>query len=344
MSNNTKIMIINILTILVASINIFLNNLLNGYFVLLSLFIISILLTIFLSNPKVTTKRLKYNILDISLILIITFTFLYLFSILTDFTSAKFDFTSLLLKIPFILNIILIERIRYYTIIKTNNLYLKILITISLIIVYVSISSNISIYLLPIIINNILCTYLTKEFGYYPLIYYLIIINTYYYLPFLPNLSDNYKSLINTILSIIIIFRYNYNINENNIKKSRKKGWLIIYLIIIILLFTLVYYTSGIFKYQAIVVRNDTMFPTIDNGDIIFINKDMDLVGKDDIIAYYYNDNLIVSRVYEIKVFDNELYYYTKGDNDIYTNNYLIKKEDILGVLTYHIHKLGLLK
>ena len=86
------------------------------------------------------------------------------------------------------------------------------------------------------------------------------------------------------------------------------------------------------------------MKPNINIGDIVIINQkyDHNKLKIDDIIAYEYENKIIIHRLVKIeKVTENEYYYYTKGDANNAIDNYIIHDNMIKGIVKQKIPYLG---
>jgi len=128
----------------------------------------------------------------------------------------------------------------------------------------------------------------------------------------------------------------NYEISidelEAEIKKRKKvetrRGWTFktIFSIVVIIAFAIILSNKIFYILQ---VSGDSMSPTLDNGDLLITSK---IFGfeKSDIIAFYYNDNVLIKRVIategDIVNIDD--------DGRIYVNNIELK-EDYVGNLSY---------
>ena len=172
---------------------------------------------------------------------------------------------------------------------------------------------NIFIYLtvtlIPIVIKNIMLSYITKKVGYYPCLVYVIPLCLYSYICMYKPILGNYlSSICNIVLpSMIFIYSYRYINNYNKDKKNISIIRIIIDLILIVFFTILVGLISGFFKYHLIGVEKSTI-EGISRGDAIMINKKVSYgdykVG--DIVAYR-NDNKIVIDIIS-KIEDKKIY------------------------------------
>ena len=112
---------------------------------------------------------------------------------------------------------------------------------------------------------------------------------------------------------------------------------------IILILIMMIYFVSGYFKFYAIAIATGSMVPNINKGDVVIINKEFkekDLeVGK--VIAYNYNDKVVVHRIYKEVKIDKELIIYTKGDANSNMDEYKITKDMIIGIVNKKIPWIG---
>lgn len=87
----------------------------------------------------------------------------------------------------------------------------------------------------------------------------------------------------------------------------------------------------NIFGYSVFSTATGSMYPTISEGDIVFVKIGKD-VKLDDIITYESDGNIITHRIIEIK--EEEII--AQGDNNN-TQDEPIKKDEVIGKVTYII-------
>lgn len=192
---------------------------------------------------------------------------------------------------------------------------------------------------LPIIVKNLMLSYLCYYSGYKTTMVYRIIMDGYLVLiPYIPNLLDIVNILILVNLPIVIYLKANKVIDqrENKIKPIFNTNKFIILKVtggvVIVVLIGLI---SGLFPHHMIGIRSESMEPTINKGDSVIIeklNKDIN-IKKGDIISYKDKNNIIVHRVIDIK--NNK--YFTKGDNNNVNDNKELKRKDIKGIVRVRI-------
>lgn len=334
--------------------------LLNG--IVIFLIIISYFLFGFEKDRHRYTKDI---ILEIIIILISFFLLYYLLGILVGFAkTANYLTIKSIVKIiiPLIIYIVLKEFLRYQLLTKASeNKALITIITIFYIMMDLTIPFSfhsltlgkeifllIAVTFLPIVTENILLSFLSLNFGYKPSILYLIIIKLYWYiLPIVPNPNEYIYSLIFFLLPVVILLKIKKwlakdrveSIVENSYKK--RKSELIYYIPSILLVFTLAYFVSGYFRYYAIAVASGSMEDVIYKGDVVIVDQKYKDFTSTDIIAYKYNDKVVVHRIYKIIDINDSYYIYTKGDANKEYDKYKITKDMIIGVVKFKIPFIG---
>lgn len=321
-------------------------------------------LAYFLFGFEKNRKRYwKDIVLEIIIILISFFLMYYLLGIFIGFAKTKNYLTITSIKkfiLPIIIYIILKEYLRYQLIMKASEekklIYLICIFFIALentvpfSIHPLSFNQEMFLFLaltfIPSITENILCTYLTLNFGYIPGIVYLLIIKLYFYiLPLIPNPNEYIYSIIFFLLPVLILIKikkWQEKDRTNQIeRKQQNKSGLIYYLPALIITIVLVYFISGYFKYYAIAIASNSMKPCFYKGDIVIINKEYKNLKNKDIIAFKYEGTVIVHRINQIIKQKNEYYIYTKGDANHNPDNYKITKDMILGVVKCRIPYIG---
>ena len=356
--------------LLIYILNCFDLKILNIYTLPLSLLIIDFLFFLILGYEK--QNKLLKNIIsfDIFIYTIIFILLYYLLGIIIGFAKSDNYLTLYgitMFIIPTFLTIIFKEHLRKSLLTKCGSNNFLIAYTF-LVFIMIDISTALSIVnyknvhdvfifivltLLPSITTNILATYINIKVGYQPIIIYLLIINLYQYLiPIIPNPNQYLKSVIDFILPIIILFKLMKKINqysdeEDMISRDYNKKRFLLLAIPFILIFCLVYFVSGYFKYYAIAIISGSMYPEFNRGSVVVIEQindkyaNYDKLKKGEIIAYRYENSIIVHRLIEKVETNDEIFYYTKGDANNSEDNYPIKKENIIGIVRIKIPYIG---
>ena len=321
-------------------------------------------LTYFLFGFEKNRKRYwKDIVLEIIIILISFFLMYYLLGILIGFAKTKNYLTITSFKkfiFPIFIYIILKEYLRYQLVMKASEekklIYLICIFFIALentvpfSIHPLSFNQEMFLFLaltfIPSVTENILCTYLTLNFGYIPGIVYLLIIKLYFYiLPLIPNPNEYIYSMVFFLLPVFVLFRiksWQQKDRTNPIEREQQnKSGLIYYLPSLIITIVLVYFVSGYFKYYAIAIASNSMSPCFYKGDVVIINQKYQNLNQGDIIAFKYEGTVIVHRIHQMIKTKNEYFIYTKGDANHNPDNYKITKDMILGVVKCKIPYIG---
>lgn len=321
-------------------------------------------LTYFLFGFEKNRKRYwKDIVLEIIIVLISFFLMYYLLGILIGFAKTKNYLTITSFKkfiFPIFIYIILKEYLRYQLVMKASEekklIYLICIFfialenTIPFSIHPLSFNQEMFLFLaltfIPSVTENILCTYLTLNFGYIPGIVYLLIIKLYFYiLPLIPNPNEYIYSMVFFLLPVFVLFRiksWQQKDRTNQIeRKQQNKSGLIYYLPSLIITIVLVYFVSGYFKYYAIAIASNSMSPCFYKGDVVIINQKYQNLNQGDIIAFKYEGTVIVHRIHQMIKTKNEYFIYTKGDANHNPDNYKITKDMILGVVNCKIPYIG---
>lgn len=360
-----KLILITTLNIILLLINSLLLKNTSRLF-LIGIILIDLLLTKFiLGFEKIKRRYIKQIIFELTIYLLTFFLLYYLSGIIIGFYKNNINLSSpdiIKSLITLIIYIISKEFLRYYLIQKSStSIILQILETIIFILLDTTISyitigdyntHNIFIFLtitfLPALTENILCTYMTRYYGVIPNIYYLLIINLIFYiLPIFPNPSEFLYSIIFFLLPVIILLRIiiftNKTKNEKLISRVKHNRLVSIIPASIIIILE-VYLTSGYFKYYSIAIASGSMYPAIKKGDVVITNQKYreEELKEGEVIAVDYRGRIIVHRIEKIsKTKDDELYLYTKGDNNNTPDNYVVTRDMIVGIVNYKIPLIG---
>ena len=361
-----KILIFSIILSIILILNSFILNILGNYYYMC--FFLGALLIIFKFLFGFEKDRYRYTkdiIVNMIIILLISFIIYYIFGIFIGFykTTNFLNFYGIrTFIIPYIIMIILREYLRVQILNKTDKskkltfivILVFILLELSPKIFSSNLSSNynkfifIALTILPIISNNIVCTYIAKKTGYKPNVFWLLVIGLYsVFLPIAPNDGYYIQSLIQFLFPFVIMYNvYSfYRKRDRNIPISYVKKKVYIEIpILAVIVFVLAYFVSGFFRYYAISIATGSMTPNINVGDIVIVDqyKDYKELKKGEIIAYKYGKVVIVHRICDIVVIGDDYYFYTWGDANDSKDNYIIYPDMIMGNVEVKIPYIGL--
>jgi len=94
------------------------------------------------------------------------------------------------------------------------------------------------------------------------------------------------------------------------------------------------------------IVLTDSMYPEINSGDLIILNKiETEKVKIGDIITFFEpsgkDTSTITHRVIEITTKDNKIAFKTKGDSNNTEDKELVTEEELIGIYKFKISGLG---
>ena len=351
-------------------LNNFNSSLSNVYVLPFILFICDLIFFLVLGFEK-RNKRLNkivdFDVFTFSMVFLI---FYYLFGIIIGYAESNNYLTLYGLTvfiIPTILKIVFKEHLRNSFLTKSGNNKFLIIYT-TLLFIMIDILSALSILkmsnmhdlflfialvLLPSITVNIFATYINIKVGFMPVIIYLLIFSLYQYIvPIVPDPSEYLKAIIDFVLPILILFKVRKNVNkysdeDKEIDRNYKKSAIIILIIPIVLTIIIIYFVSGYFRYYALAIASGSMHPIFDRGSVVITERvndkydNYDKLKEGEIIAFKAEKNVVVHRLIRIVNVGDEVYYYTKGDANKEEDNYLIKKENIIGIVRFKIPYIG---
>lgn len=363
----TKVLIIEVIMTMFLLVNSFVVNIFSNYMLVLFLLLSLVLFKIFFDFEKDrhrnTNSIITYLIIYLLMVLIIY----YAIGLITGYVRVPNYYTMygiFTFILPTALIIIISEFLRYQLLRKSEgNFKLIVLTTILFILVDVSNAiyfSNfnsgyqtlvfIGLTLLPSICKNIFSTYTSSKTGYKPAMILNLSMGLYKYLiPIIPNYNEYFQSMFSLIILTAITFII-YRILRKELKedeldtKTSNKPMIIAYIIEIIIAIILIYFISGYFKYYAIAIASNSMYPTFERGSVVIIqkiDKNYDDLEIGDIIAYKYENKIIAHRIAKIIEIDEERYFYTKGDANNNTDNYVVTENMIMGTINAYLPFLG---
>ena len=351
-------------------LNSFKSSLSNVYALPFILFICDLIFFLVLGSEKSNKRLNKIIDFDVFMFLMVFLILYYLFGIVIGYAKSNNYLTLYGLTvfiIPTILKIVFKEHLRKLILTKSGNNKFLIIYTVLLFImidVLPALSmlkmSNmhdvfifIALVLLPSITFNISATYINMKVGYMPVIIYLLIFSLYQYIvPIVPNPSEYLKAIIDFILPILILFKVRKIVNKyydenKEIDRNYKKSAIILLIIPIMLTIIIIYFVSGYFKYYALAIASGSMNPVFDRGSVVIIEQVNDKydnynkLKEGKIIAFKAEKNTVVHRLIRIVNVGDEIFYYTKGDANKKEDDYLIKKENIIGIVKFTIPYIG---
>ncbi len=344
----------------------------NNIYVISSIFLIFIVfIKIILGYEKDRNRFKKDAIMNVFIYVMLYHILTYIAGIFIGFvrTIYSLSFLSIIQNIlPIISSIIVIEILRYMINKKAgDNKYLLmystvvfVLVEIMFLVALYSYQSSemwltiIALAILPTISKNILLNYMAIHYGFLPgILYRLLMEIPDYILPIFPNFNDYMIAIFGFILPLVILFIIYRDTIKKAIKKDKefdsslKKHFVakISGVILIIITFTIIVLTSGLFKYFTLSIGSGSMEPNLNIGDVVVVQKiseeEISELKVDDILVYEKDDVVIVHRIDEIRSEGDNSYFITKGDNNKEADNWLVDEATVLGKVSLRIPLIG---
>lgn len=361
-----RLLVFEILVFLIFFINSFISNILGEYNTVIFLFLLLVLFKFIFGFEKDRNRFAKDIMFEIMIFLVIFFVLFYILGIMIGFAKTNYlNWYGLKTFIlPLGLTIILKEILRYMMLKKSEGskflfvftTFLFIFLDVTEAIYYNSFNAAydsfifFALSLLPSISTNIVCSILTVQCGYKPIILYLLIIKLYnYLLPLIPNPNEYILSIILFMVPIFMYYKVKSFLSrykDREIERDYGKKNFVSLIIPAVLAVVVVYFTSGYFGHQAMAIASGSMSPSIEKGDIVIIKKlnegEHKNLQKDQVIAFEHRGVVVVHRIINIKKVEEEYYFYTKGDANASEDAYSLSEKEIIGIVSLRIPYIGL--
>lgn len=204
----------------------------------------------------------------------------------------------------------------------------------------------ICLFLVQSVSKNLFLMNTSKKYGYGACLIYRFIMDLYFYIvPIVPVVN----TFINAVIFTVIPYAEYISLKNINEKKSIKLSKLrnknfnyafnMLELVVIGILVALV---SCEFKYGMLAVGSESMTGAINKGDAViyerYNDKDNNKISDGQIIVFKKNSMMVVHRVYRsIPVDDGYFIYQTKGDANKNIDNWLVKPEEIVGLVNKRV-------
>ena len=100
--------------------------------------------------------------------------------------------------------------------------------------------------------------------------------------------------------------------------------------------------TPSFFGYKNYTIVSKSMENTINKNDVIIVKEvPQSKISKNDIIAFFQNDEIITHRIVNIVEDAGNIKYVTKGDNNLHEDKKLVTYEQIEGKYQFKINGFG---
>ncbi len=192
---------------------------------------------------------------------------------------------------------------------------------------------------------NLLYNYMSKRYGYKPIIYYRLGTSLYsYIIPIIPNVLIFFRAIFRMVYPYIIyrILEYTYSPKVEASEVKGKNRRILGNVIVTAVMVVIVMLISCQFKYGVMVIGSGSMAGTMDKGDVILFEKYEDqMIKEGDIIIFNHDRRQVIHRVVKIEVVNSQYRYYTKGDANAKKDDWYITDENIVGISQARIKYIG---
>ena len=285
---------------------------------------------------------------------------IYALGVFTGFYRGSYGLSAILAIIILLLTIISEEVIRYI-VAKNCNKSIKPLVCLTILFIILNIITQInmtyftdrwtlfvliSTFILPLTARELLCSFIAYKCSYVPNLIYRILMEVGIHLiPIIPNLGDYLYSLVKILIPAAIFFFANkiFKYHEKSDTFTKKASRRIILIPIMLFALVMMYLISGLFRYKMIAIGSGSMEPVYYMGDaVIYEKKDASEVKVGEILVFKRGHEVVTHRIVSITKWDNSRYdIKTKGDNNESADQYLVQKEDVLGIVKYSVKYVG---
>lgn len=283
------------------------------------------------------------NVYSREIIMIFKNTFpVIMFIILSEFLRYNINFRArdnkLLLFISFLAFVLITNTLTFNDLAKTG--YSDAMVVVK----------QLGLFILPSITTNILLTFMSMKVGYKSnIIYRLLTEIPLYILPIFPNFGDYLEAVLRLSLPIVFyIWLYRYLEKKKSKKKvyaEKRRVFTLFRFNVGLLCVILVYFISGLFKYQALVIATGSMKPSIVIGDVVIVNKKdwekQNSIRPGEVLAYRKDNMVICHRIIQVVKSGQEVFYVTKGDNNEVADTLMVKRSQIVGIVKYKVRYVG---
>ena len=199
------------------------------------------------------------------------------------------------------------------------------------------------------LIYNLLYNYISKRYGYLPIIAYrALAVWAFYLIPYGSAISKSLLAFVNIIIPIALYSfidsfyerkrRYALK-NTSKIKNILSK---VITVTLIIFMAATVMLVSNHFYYGSFVIATESMTGELNRGDVaIYQSYRGEAISEGQIIVFERGRSMIIHRVVDIEIINGTTRYYTKGDANEGMDAGYVTKGDIVGLVIYKLPFMG---
>lgn len=329
---------------------------------------VTAILHLIIPNKIVTVQKNRKEISQYVIITTLLYIIIYLLSgLFTGFGKNPYDTSLLGLFINMLSNIpiyIALELMRYKLV---NNVYKKdkkIIFILTIIVfsiwdlnIFSFLAKEIMPYtifvfvfynLIPIVIRNVLFTYLASNGDYVPSIIYKCILGVFVWTsPILPKLPMIFEAILSTVLPFFLLLYIRFFINskdkmyaQTSLYDENPQG-LVPFAVVLVMA---IWFTVGVFPIKPVGVATASMLPNIKVGDMVILQEtDGSKLKVGDVVGYKLDGVTVVHRIESVSQNENSEYVYTtKGDNNNSTDLLPVKEDAIVGKMVFKVNYVAL--
>ncbi len=364
---SAKLLFLQLITLIILLYNAFINNIFSNLYLAIFLNIVFIIIYFLIGFEKERFNQKKRNIRIIIILTISLLVIKYGLGIITGYLYSPYNrsLSGILSNTLPILYLLIISEFLRYTFVTKGNKFNFILTIIIFTLVYLNITTNltnltslktivtlVTTDVLVTLFENIALTIISKKYGYSGSLSYTLIMNLYMYIvPIFPNLGEYLDATVMIAFPIILYLFSNYILTDLFKEKVdiriKNTGAKLVRLIIVIIIIIMVSLNSGIFRYWICVVASGSMEPTINVGDVIYVDKSykkkINDIQEQDIIVFKMSGRIYCHRVVKINESNGQTLLVTKGDREGQSvDNWTITKEELVGKVNFKLKYIGL--
>ena len=358
---------VEILMLLFLIFNIFISSIFSSANIIYILFWVVILIILLLTVGFEKARHLyKTDIVQLIFIHAITYLVItYVFGLFLGFTRSPYDLTLRGLSqslIPALVIMIVQELIRYIIISKSKEKKIFIIFMMFIFVAFeialgikgydlknaANVFEFIVALFLPIILTNLLLTYICYKGGYKSSIIYRLILDiSLYLIPIYPDLGIYIGGILDIVFPLVVFLNINsfYEKTKAIVSRPKKISKYLFWTPVVIFFICMIMLVSGLFKVYAIAIGSGSMEPNINIGDAVIIekadNEELEKLEIGQVIVYEYERKMIVHRVIDQFYQDGQIVLQTKGDKNDEPDLYYVKTNQIRGIVKYRIPYVG---
>lgn len=202
----------------------------------------------------------------------------------------------------------------------------------------------------PGILYNLLFNYLTVRYGFLPnIVYRALTVWIFYLIPYGSAISDGIVAMVNLLLPLVIwLFIDSLYERKKRYAMGRQNRFaralsMVLTAVTVAILIGVAMLISNHFTYGALVIATESMTGELNKGDIAIFEKYEDqFLQEGQVIVFEKDDSVIVHRIVDIKIINEETRYYTQGDVNDNQDPGWRTDADIVGLVNLKLPFLGM--